>query len=188
MHISKQAAQSHTEPIDTPNHTTGPSHCPSERQDLAPPTRTQIKILPTRKPSQGIGPTPLRSPLRPHQLHPCQVSTPTSDLHSYQIFTQTTQCPSMPGQHTDHRNSIHARSPLRTPQLKPCQVSTQTTPTPSMPSQHTDHPTSIQQGQLTDHSTTIPLTDNDKRLMEASSWERLTVGKTGSCSDRVGHA
>ena len=28
-----------------------------------------------------------------------------------------------------------------------------------------------------------PLMEKDKRLMEASWWERLTVGKTGSCSD-----
>ena len=25
--------------------------------------------------------------------------------------------------------------------------------------------------------------EKDKRLMEASCWERLTVGETGSCSD-----
>ena len=29
-----------------------------------------------------------------------------------------------------------------------------------------------------------PLRDKDKRLMEASLWERLTAGGTGSCSDR----
>ena len=29
-----------------------------------------------------------------------------------------------------------------------------------------------------------PLTEKDKRLMEASWWERLTEGETGSCSDR----
>ena len=33
-----------------------------------------------------------------------------------------------------------------------------------------------------------PLMDKDKRLMEASWWERLTVGETGSCSDGQGHA
>ena len=33
-----------------------------------------------------------------------------------------------------------------------------------------------------------PLRDKDKRLMEVSCWERLTVGKTGSCSDGQGHA
>ena len=33
-----------------------------------------------------------------------------------------------------------------------------------------------------------PLMDKDKRLMEASCWERLTVGETGSCSDGQGHA
>ena len=60
LHVSRQAAQSHTESTDTPSHTTGPSHCPSETQDLAPPTRTQTRIPPTRKPSQGIGPNPLR--------------------------------------------------------------------------------------------------------------------------------
>ena len=44
LYIGRQAAQSYTEPKDTPNHTTRPSHCPSERQDLASPTRTQIQI------------------------------------------------------------------------------------------------------------------------------------------------
>ena len=34
----------------------------------------------------------------------------------------------------------------------------------------------------------FPLWDKDKRLMEASWWERLTVGETGSCSDGQGHA
>ena len=29
--------------------------------------------------------------------------------------------------------------------------------------------------------------DQDKRLMEASWWERLTLGETGSCSDGWGH-
>ena len=33
-----------------------------------------------------------------------------------------------------------------------------------------------------------PLMEKDKRLMEASWWERLTVGETGFCSDRRGHA
>ena len=33
-----------------------------------------------------------------------------------------------------------------------------------------------------------PLMNQDKRLMEASWWERLTVGETGSCSDERGHA
>ena len=32
-----------------------------------------------------------------------------------------------------------------------------------------------------------PLRDKDKRLMEASWWERLTVGETGSCSYGQGH-
>ena len=32
------------------------------------------------------------------------------------------------------------------------------------------------------------LTDKDKRLMEASWWERLTEGETGFCSDGQGHA
>ena len=32
------------------------------------------------------------------------------------------------------------------------------------------------------------LMDKDKRLMEASWWERLTEGETGSCSDGGGHA
>ena len=33
-----------------------------------------------------------------------------------------------------------------------------------------------------------PLMENDKRLIEASWWERLTEGKTVSCSDGRGHA
>ena len=33
-----------------------------------------------------------------------------------------------------------------------------------------------------------PLMEKDKRLMEASWWEGLTVGETGSCSDGWGHA
>ena len=33
-----------------------------------------------------------------------------------------------------------------------------------------------------------PLMEKDKRLMEASWWERLTEGETGSCSDGQGHA
>ena len=33
-----------------------------------------------------------------------------------------------------------------------------------------------------------PLTDKDKRFMEASWWERLTVGETGFYSDGRGHA
>ena len=33
-----------------------------------------------------------------------------------------------------------------------------------------------------------PLMEKDKRLMEASWWERLTEGKTGSCSDWWDHA
>ena len=33
-----------------------------------------------------------------------------------------------------------------------------------------------------------PLMDKDKRLMEASRWERLTEEETGSCSDGWGHA
>ena len=32
-----------------------------------------------------------------------------------------------------------------------------------------------------------PLMDKDKRLMEASRWERLTEGETGSCFDGWGH-
>ena len=34
----------------------------------------------------------------------------------------------------------------------------------------------------------FPLMEKDMRLMEASSWERLTEGETGSCSDGWGHA
>ena len=33
-----------------------------------------------------------------------------------------------------------------------------------------------------------PLMEKDKRLMEASGWERLTEGETGSCSHGWGHA
>ena len=33
----------------------------------------------------------------------------------------------------------------------------------------------------------FPLVDKDKRLMEASGWERLTLGETGSSSDGRGH-
>ena len=33
-----------------------------------------------------------------------------------------------------------------------------------------------------------PLMEKDKRLMEASWWDRLTEGETGSCSDGRGHA
>ena len=33
-----------------------------------------------------------------------------------------------------------------------------------------------------------PLMEKDKRLLEASWWERLTEGETGSCSDGWGHA
>ena len=32
-----------------------------------------------------------------------------------------------------------------------------------------------------------PLMDKDKRLIEASLWERLTERETGSCSDGWGH-
>ena len=34
----------------------------------------------------------------------------------------------------------------------------------------------------------FPLMEKDMRLMEASSWERLTEGETGSYSDGGGHA
>ena len=30
--------------------------------------------------------------------------------------------------------------------------------------------------------------DKDNRVLEASWWERQTVGETGSCSDGQGHA
>jgi len=33
-----------------------------------------------------------------------------------------------------------------------------------------------------------PLMDKDKRLVEASSWEGLAMGKSASCSDGLGHA
>ena len=34
----------------------------------------------------------------------------------------------------------------------------------------------------------FPLMEKDKRLMEASWWQRLTEGETGSCSDGWSHA
>ena len=34
----------------------------------------------------------------------------------------------------------------------------------------------------------FPLMEKDKRLMEASWWERLTEGETGSCSEGQGHS
>ena len=37
-----------------------------------------------------------------------------------------------------------------------------------------------------DFQSVCPLIENDKRLME-TSWERLTEGKTGSCSEVQGH-
>ena len=37
-------------------------------------------------------------------------------------------------------------------------------------------------------SFSLPSMNKDKRLMEASWWERLTVGETGSCSNGWGHA
>ena len=33
-----------------------------------------------------------------------------------------------------------------------------------------------------------PLMDEDKRLLQASYWEGLAVGKTGSCSGEQGYA
>ena len=39
-----------------------------------------------------------------------------------------------------------------------------------------------------DFHSVCPLMDKDKRLMEASCWERLTVGESGSCSEGRGHA
>ena len=39
-----------------------------------------------------------------------------------------------------------------------------------------------------DFHSVCPLMDKDKRFMEASWWERLTVGESGSCSDEWGHA
>ena len=36
--------------------------------------------------------------------------------------------------------------------------------------------------------TVCPLMEKNKRFMEASWWERLTEGETGSCSDGGGHA
>ena len=128
------------------------------------------------------------SPLRPPHINPCQVRT------------QTTPAPSMQVHHWDHPNStdsrsvhrtptsINARSPHRPSDLHPCQSAPKQSPAPSMPGHHSAQPTSIQQGQLTDHCITIPLTDKDKRFMEPSSWERLTVGEIGYFSDRRGHA
>ena len=39
-----------------------------------------------------------------------------------------------------------------------------------------------------DFHSVCPLRDKNKRLIEASSWERLTLGETGSCSNGWGHA
>ena len=39
-----------------------------------------------------------------------------------------------------------------------------------------------------DFHSVFPLMDKDKRLMEASSWERLPEGESRSCSDLQGHA
>ena len=112
----------------------------------------------------------------PNSIHSISVHRQTH-LHSYQVTTQTTPPPSMPGhtqttpppfmpdQHTNHTTSTDARSVHRTPSSIHAR------------SAHI-HPTSIQQGQLTDHLTSIPLTDKHKRLMEASSWKRLW-GKQG---------
>ena len=136
-----------------------------------------------------------RSANRQPHLHPCQGSSQKTQLPS--MPGQDTDFPisidtrsrhrvpnsSMPGQHTDQFTCMHARSAHGPPYVHPCQVTHTHHTAPSMPGQHTDHPTSIQQGQLTNHLTSIPLTGKDKKLMEASSWERLTVGKTGSCSD-----
>ena len=56
---AERAAQSHTEPIDTPNKTFyWTLCCPSKRQDPAPLTRTQAQVPLTRKPSQNTSPTP----------------------------------------------------------------------------------------------------------------------------------
>ena len=49
----------------------------------------------------------------------------------------------MPGHHSDHPTSIHARSAHRPPHLHPCQVSAQTSPALPMQGQHTGHLTSI---------------------------------------------
>ena len=150
---------------------------------------------------------------RTRPLHRCQVSTqtiPTTSMPGQQRNipppsmpgTDTgQQPPQIPGQHTDYPTSILVSSPLRPPHLHPSQVGAQTTPATSMPGQHTDLTISIHARSthrrpphlhparsVTDHHTTIPLTDKDKRLVEASSRERLTMGETGSCSDRRGHA
>ena len=37
-------------------------------------------------------------------------------------------------------------------------------------------------------SSVCSLVDKDKRLVQASCWEKLAVGKTGSCSDGHGCA
>ena len=43
LHIIRQAAQNHTEPMDTPTHTSGHGTATQERQDPAPSTRTQAQ-------------------------------------------------------------------------------------------------------------------------------------------------
>ena len=55
--ISRDAAKNHTKFTDTPKHTTGLQPCPPERQDLAPPTRTQASVPSTMKPTQASEPT-----------------------------------------------------------------------------------------------------------------------------------
>ena len=112
-----------------------------------------------------IGPTPTPSMASQHtehlssiharsqhtlpQLHSCQSVHRPPDLHPCQVSAQTSLALSLPGQHTDHPTSIHARSVHRQVQLYPCKVSTQATSPPSMPGQHTTTPAPSMPGQHT---------------------------------------
>ena len=73
MSIKTWAAQRDAQPIDCPKVTT--AHLiASQRVDPAPPTRTETRILPTRKPLQTTGPTPSSG----SSLHNKQESWPSS--------------------------------------------------------------------------------------------------------------
>ena len=73
MSIKTWAAQRDAKPIDCPKVTT--AHLiASQRVDPAPPTRTETRILPTRKPLQTTGPTPSSG----SSLHNKQESWPSS--------------------------------------------------------------------------------------------------------------
>ena len=58
LSIKRQAAQSHTKPIDTPKTHFWTLHCTPDKRDPAPLTRTQTWAPLTRKPWQVTSPTP----------------------------------------------------------------------------------------------------------------------------------